>query len=273
MDSYRGWGSRGRIAVGDLHIEVDTFGPAPAEAPTLIFLHEGLGSVSLWKDFPRKLAARTGLGAVVCSRRGYGASDPAVLPREVSYMHDEAPALAALLAALEVQRPVLLGHSDGGSIAVIYAGAALKPAPLAVILEAPHVFVEDVTVVSIARAKAEQATIVPRLQRHHELPAVDVFAGWADIWLLPAFRAWNIEESLPRLTVPALVVQGAEDAYGTWAQVDAIARQAGGPVQVARIEACGHSPHVDQPAEVLDVMTEFLEKNEGAHLRLPGDRT
>jgi pimeloyl-ACP methyl ester carboxylesterase len=216
MDSYRGWGSRGRIAAGELHIEVDTFGPTPAQAPTLIFLHEGLGSISLWKDFPRQLAERTGLGGLTYSRRGYGASDPAVLPREVSYMHDEAPALAALLALLAIDRPVLLGHSDGGSIALLYAGAALRPAPLALVLEAPHVFVEDLTVVSIARAKADQATIAPRLQKHHELPAEHVFTGWADIWLLPAFRAWNIEASLPIVTAPTLVVQGAEDAYGTW---------------------------------------------------------
>ncbi len=263
MDSYRGWGSRGRIAVGDLHIEVDTFGPTPSQAPTLVFLHEGLGSISLWKDFPRQLAERTGLGGLTYSRGGYGASDPAVLPREVSYMHDEAPALAALLAELAIDRPVLLGHSDGGSIALIYASATLRPAPLALVLEAPHVFVEDVTVVSIARAKADQATIAPRLQKHHELPTEHVFTGWADIWLLPAFRAWNIEASLPIVTAPTLVVQGAEDAYGTWGQVDAIAQQVNGPVEVARIEECGHSPHKDQPAEVLDVMTEFLRSHVG----------
>jgi pimeloyl-ACP methyl ester carboxylesterase len=258
MESYRGWGSRGRVVAGDLHIEVDTYGPSPADAPTLVFLHEGLGSVSLWKDFPRNLALRTGFGGMTYSRRGYGASDPAVLPREVSYMHDEAPALATLLAALGIDRPMLIGHSDGASIAILYGGEALRPAPLAIVVEAPHVFVEDVSVVTIARFKADQAKIAPRLQRHHELPAEDVFAGWADAWLLPAFRAWNIEASLPIITAPTLVIQGAEDAYGTWAQVDAVAQQVSGPVSVARIEACGHSPHVDQPAEVLDVMAQFL---------------
>jgi pimeloyl-ACP methyl ester carboxylesterase len=265
MDDYRGWGSRGRIACGDVHVEVDTYGPPPADAPTLVFMHEGLGSVSLWKDFPRKLAARTGFGGLTYSRRGYGASDPAVLPRDVSYMHDEAPALATLLSVLTIDRPILVGHSDGASIAVIYGGAALRPAPLALVLEAPHVFVEDVSVVTIARFKADQAKIAPRLQRHHELPADDVFAGWADAWLLPAFRAWNIEASLPIITAPTLVIQGADDAYGTWAQVDAVAQQVSGPASVARIEACGHSPHVDQPAEVLAVMAEFLAKRVTAH--------
>ena len=266
MESYGGWGSRGRILSGGLHLEVDTYGPSPADAPTLVFLHEGLGSVSLWKDFPRKLAERTGFGGMTYSRRGYGASDAAVLPRDVSYMHDEAPALATLLAALGVERPVLVGHSDGASIALIYGGAALRPRPRALVVLAPHVFVEDVSVVTIARFKAEQATIAPRLQRHHELPADDVFAGWADAWLLPAFRAWNIEASLPVIRAPTLVIQGAEDAYGTWAQVDAVAQQVSGPVTVARIEACGHSPHVDQPAEVLDAATRFLHASVATEL-------
>ena len=169
-----------------------------ADAPTLVFLHEGLGSVALWRDFPAKLAARTGCPAVIYSRYGYGKSEPIAATRGVDYMHVEAlEALPELRAALGLDTPILIGHSDGASIALIHAGSGCWPVR-ALILEAPHVFVEEVTVASIAEAKTAYATtdLRQRLGRYHDDPD-SAFRGWNDIWLAPAFRAWNIEDALP----------------------------------------------------------------------------
>jgi pimeloyl-ACP methyl ester carboxylesterase len=230
------------------------------DAPELVFLHEGLGSVSLWKDFPARLAEATGCPVTVYSRYGSGNSDLLAEPRGVRYMHDEAlRSLPELLWQLQVENPILVGHSDGGSIAIIYAGAHDRVRGL--VLMAPHVFVEDLSVVSIAEAKVkfETTNLPEKLARHHR-DAVRTFWGWNDIWLHPDFRSWNIEEYLPRITVPVLVIQGLDDQYGTMAQVEAIRAQSGGPVEVLALEDCRHSPQRDQPEKVLEAIAGFVRK-------------
>lgn len=250
------------ITINGTHLEYVRLPSAhPREgAPAIVFLHEGLGSVSMWRDFPQKVADATGCEAVVYSRAGYGRSDPATLPRAVGYMHDEGLAvLPALLAELDLERPILFGHSDGGSIALICAGGT--DTPLAgVIAMAPHVLVEDISVSSIAQAKVAWTTtdLPARLGKYHN--DVDaVFRGWNDIWLHPDFRAWNIEEYLPRIAVPVMAIQGEDDEYGTMDQIDRIAAQAK-DVELVKLADCRHSPHKDQPQAVIDAVVEFVER-------------
>jgi pimeloyl-ACP methyl ester carboxylesterase len=214
----------------------------------------------MWRDFPDKVAAATGCSAIVYSRYGYGNSEVLREPRTVDYMHVEAlQVLPQLLARLAVRDPVLIGHSDGASIALIHAAAHRDVKGLVAL--APHVFVEDVSVSSIAEAKtAFEATDLPqRLARHHA-DAAKTFWGWNDIWLHPDFRRWNIEEVLPRIRCPLLVIQGFDDEYGSMAQLEAIARQAGGPVELLRLTDCRHSPHRDQPQVVLEAIARFVER-------------
>ena len=194
------------------------------------------------------------------SRYGSGESDLLEGPRDVRFMHDEALlALPELLSQLEIERPILVGHSDGGSIAIIYAGVHDQVQGL--VLMAPHVFVEDLSVASIAEAKVafETTNLGEKLGRHHR-DAARTFRGWNDIWLDPEFRKWNIEEYLPRITCPTLVIQGLDDQYGTMTQVEAIRRQSGGPVEVLALEDCMHSPQRDQPEKVLDAISAFVRR-------------
>jgi len=226
--------------------------------PVLVFLHEGLGSLAMWKAFPRAVVDATGCDALVYSRYGHGKSARLAEPRAADYMHREAlEALPELLAALGIARPVLIGHSDGASIALIYAGARRPVRGL--VLLAPHVFVEDLTVASIARVKTafETTDISSKLARYHD-DAVGTFWGWNDIWLSPAFRAWNIEEYLPFIDVPTLLVQGEDDEYGTLAQIESIARHVKGPVEKVVLARCGHSPQVDQKAATLHAVSTFV---------------
>jgi pimeloyl-ACP methyl ester carboxylesterase len=235
-------------------------GAASASRGTLVFLHEGLGSVSLWKDFPGRVARRTGCSALVYSRYGYGKSERLQRPHAVDYMHREAlDTLPEVLAALSISDPILIGHSDGASIALIYAGAQRGPLR-GLVLMAPHVFVEDVTVSSIADAKvAFETTDLPRrLGRYHDDVAA-TFYGWNDIWLRPEFRDWNIEASLPGIEVPTLLIQGEQDQYGTRAQVDAVARQVSGPVRLIMLDGCGHAPQVDRVDATEEAIAAFVE--------------
>jgi pimeloyl-ACP methyl ester carboxylesterase len=230
-----------------------------AAAPSLILLHEGLGSVALWRDFPARLAEATGAAVLTYCRLGYGKSTPLAQKRRVDYMHVEAlETLPALREALAIVDPILIGHSDGASIALIHAGSGRWPAR-GLILEAPHVFVEDVTIASIEDAREAYAgtDLRARLARYHD--DVDgAFRGWNDIWLDPEFRAWNIEAWLPGVTAPTLVIQGADDEYGTRAQLDAVAAQIGGPVETLLLADCKHSPHRDQPEATLAAMARFV---------------
>jgi len=235
---------------------------ARAGAPAIVMLHEGLGSISLWRDFPEKIAAATGCTVLAYSRHGYGQSDVLDAPRLVEYMHREAlDVLPELLGVMRINRPVLVGHSDGASIALIHAAAHSDPRTgvRGVVAMAPHVFVEDVSVKSIAEAKAafETTDLPQKLARHHA-DSAKTFYGWNDIWLHADFRAWNIEACLSSIRCPLMALQGIDDEYGSMAQLEAIAAQAGGPVELVRLAACKHSPHRDQPEATLAAITRFV---------------
>ncbi|MBM3567643.1 MAG: alpha/beta hydrolase [Alphaproteobacteria bacterium] len=249
------------LLAGGKRLEYRWLGPRPSAAPTLVFLHEGLGCVSMWRDFPERLVAATGCGAMVYSRAGYGASDAVELPRPLAYMHDEAALLPEILGRLGIERAILVGHSDGGSIALIHAGSGKTgPSLLGAITEAAHVFCEDISVRAIAAAREawEQGDLRARLGRHHGANVDCAFLGWNRAWLDPGFCAWNIEAYLPAIAVPLLAIQGEDDEYGTMAQLDAIAAKSGGPVETLRLAACGHSPHRDQAEAVLARMAAFV---------------
>ena len=236
---------------------------AAAPGPVLVFLHEGLGSIGQWRDFPDRIATATGLPAIVYARYGYGQSDVLGEAFGVDFMHREGrEALPELLHALDIERPILIGHSDGASIALIYAGSG-HPVRAMVAL-APHVFVEDISIAGIAAAKrAFETTDLPqKLARYHR-DAAKTFYGWNDVWLAPEFRSWNIERFLPGVRCPVLAIQGCGDEYGSMAQLDAIARQAGGPVELLKLEECGHSPHKDQPERVARAVVDFVRRCTG----------
>jgi pimeloyl-ACP methyl ester carboxylesterase len=249
----------GFLDVDGVRLEARRIGSLSGEAATLVFLHEGLGSASLWKDFPDRLAERTGRGALVYSRAGYGKSDPVPLPRPVRFMHDEAETLVKVLERAGIRDHILVGHSDGASIALIYSGG--RPAGLrGLILEAPHVFTEPHGLASIAKmTEVYRATdLRERLARHHGANVDVAFRGWNDVWLDPEFRAWSIEEYLPAIEAPILILQGEDDEYGTWRQVEAIQRQSGGPVEAVALARCGHSPHREHPERTLEEMAAFV---------------
>jgi pimeloyl-ACP methyl ester carboxylesterase len=250
-----------QVNVAGHSIAYEWAGTAAAERPALVFLHEGLGSIGQWRDFPARVAEATGCAALVYDRYGYGKSDVLAEPRRgVRFMHEEAlTALPHLLSSLAIEKPVLVGHSDGASIALIHAGAGHPVRGVAVM--APHVFVEPICTQSIQSAtQSFESTDLPaKLGRYHTDPR-KTFYGWADVWLDPEFERWNIEQYLPGITAPVLAIQGHDDEYGTMAQLDAIARQVRGPCELLKLERCGHSPFRDQPRAVLDAIARFVEK-------------
>ena len=232
--------------------------PPVATGADCVMLHEGLGSVSLWREFPEQLAQVTGRRTLVYSRHGYGRSSPLNEPRRVNYMHEEARVwLPAILKRLGICKPVLFGHSDGASIALIHA-ASPGSEVAGVIALAPHVKVEDISVRSIAAAKAAylQTDLRSRLERHHA-DVDSTFWGWNRIWLDPAFRQWNIEGLLPSIRCPILAIQGEDDEYGTMEQIVSIARSAP-DARLLALPACRHSPHRDQPQAVLAATQAFV---------------
>jgi pimeloyl-ACP methyl ester carboxylesterase len=232
--------------------------PGDAARPTLVFLHEGLGAMALWRDFPDRVAGRLGARALIYSRFGYGQSDGLMATRTIRFMHEEAlDVLPALLEQLRIDRPLLVGHSDGASIALIHAAASGRPVA-GLVLMAPHVFVEPICVESISRIRETYRTsdLRARLGKYHA-HVDDAFLGWADTWLLPEFRAWSIEDLLPAVTAPMLLVQGRDDEYGTLAQLDRIEAGVRGPTQRLVLESCGHSPQRDQAAAVLEAIGAF----------------
>jgi pimeloyl-ACP methyl ester carboxylesterase len=222
--------------------------------PTLVFLHEGLGSLGLWRDFPAEVAARTGCGALIYSRAGNGFSDVLTAKRGVRYMHDEAlKVLPGILLEESIADPILIGHSDGASIALIHGRAK------AMVLMAPHVFVEDKGIAAIEQTKRtyETTDLRDRIARHHA-DGDKTFYGWNDIWLDPAFRDWNIEAYLPKIRCPVLLIQGADDEYGTLEQLDRVAYGVRGPVERLVLDKCGHAPQRDRTAATLDAITRFV---------------
>lgn len=233
--------------------------PQTGTRTPIVLAHEGLGSVSMWRDFPADLAAATGRTVYAYSRYGYGKSDSLREARTVDYMHHEARVvLPPLLDALGLATTVLFGHSDGASIALLFA-AAYPSRTRALVLEAPHVFVEPLTLTSIAAARdaANTTDLLARLARYH-VDAASTFWGWNDIWLLPDFAAWNITGVLPSIAAPTLLVQGNDDEYGTAAQIAAIELAIPAATSLF-LDACGHSPHRAQPAVVLERTRTFLE--------------
>src|SRR6185312_7421273 len=249
----------GFLTIGASDLEYRMIGPAPDAAPTIVMLHEGLGSAGLWGDFPEKLQAATGAGVFAYSRAGYGASTPVRLPRPVDYMHIEArEVLPKLLDVIGFRRGLLLGHSDGASIAAIYAGSHQDHRVEGIALIAPHFIVEDISVASIAEIKTayETTSLKEKLARWHK-DVDNAFHGWNDAWLDPKFRDWDISEYLAYIRVPIAIVQGAGDQYGTMRQVEIAQEECYCPVDVTVIANAGHSPHREAAGETLAAITDF----------------
>ncbi|CAN7696684.1 alpha/beta hydrolase [Bradyrhizobium sp. LjRoot220] len=249
----------GFLTIGTANLEYRMIGPSPADAPTIVMLHEGLGSAGLWGDFPDKLQAATGAGVFAYSRSGYGASTPTKLPRPVDYMHTEAlDVLPKLLTQIGFRRGLLVGHSDGASIAAIYAGSHQDHRVEGVVMIAPHFIVEDISVASIAKIKTayETSDLKAKLARWHQ-DVDNAFYGWNGAWLDPAFRNWDISEYLAYIRVPVAILQGADDQYGTMRQIEIAQEECYCPVDVTVIPGAGHQPHREAPGATLDAVQEF----------------
>lgn len=265
--------SSGFLGINTSELEYRMIGPAPEAAPTIVMLHEGLGSAGLWGDFPEKLQAATGAGVFAYSRAGYGASTPAKLPRPIDYMHVEAlEILPRLLDQIGFRRGLLLGHSDGASIAAIYAGAHQDHRVQGVAMIAPHFIVEDISVTSIAtiRTAYETSGLKAKLARWHR-DVDNAFYGWNDAWLDPTFRNWDISEYLAYIRVPVAILQGVDDEYGTMRQIEIAREECYCPVDVTEIPGAGHQPHREAPGATLDAISEFanavLRAGEGSQGR------
>ena len=252
------------ITIGGVRLECRWWGVRDGGGPTLVLLHEGLGCVAMWRDFPALLHRRTGLPVFAWSRAGYGGSGPAALPRKFDYMHAEGrEVLGAVLDAAGIGDAVLVGHSDGASIAIVHAGELRGDSRArirALVLLAPHVFCEDMSIESIRVAGDAYRTggLRGRLARYHGGQVDDAFFGWHDAWLVPEFRQWSIEAFLAGIAVPVLLIQSEHDAYGSAAQLEAIERGVAGPVTRTWLEDCGHAPHRERPRETLDAIGAFL---------------
>ncbi len=257
-------GQTGALTAGGKSLEYACFGPAPEQAPTIVMLHEGLGCVALWRDFPQRVAQATGFGVFVYSRAGSGQSDPVDLPRPLDYMTREA--LDVLPGALDVigfQNGILFGHSDGATIAAIYAGSVEDFRVRGLILMAPHFFTEDMGLAEIAKAKElyETGDLRDRMARYHRDPD-NAFRGWNDSWLAPGFKDWNVGEVIDYLRIPVLAIQGRDDQYGTLAQIEEIDSRCYAPVEIAILDDCRHAPHLDQPERTLAEIAEFADRLE-----------
>ncbi len=252
----------GTMTLDNRSLETAWWGPAPTEAPTLVLLHEGLGCVALWRDVPALLAEATGCGVFAYSRFGYGQSAPKPLPWPLTYMQDEAhDVLPRVLDAAGIAEAILIGHSDGGSIAAVYAGNARDRRLRGVVLIAAHLFVEDLNIRSIREIRAEyqQGALRERLARYHR--NVDVaFHGWNDSWLHPEFRNFDITADVAGIDVPILALQGADDPYGTAAQLDVLQRHARAPLETVLIPGARHAPHLEAKQATLDAIVRFVGK-------------
>jgi pimeloyl-ACP methyl ester carboxylesterase len=252
----------GFLSIGAQRLEYRFIGPQPGDAPTLILLHEGLGCVGMWGDFPDKLQKATGCGAFVTSREGYGQSSPAKLPRPLSFMHREAQdTLPKILDAIGFQCGLLVGHSDGASIAAIYSGSHQDHRVGGIVLIAPHFIVEDATIVSIAemRRAYDSTDLRARLARYH----ADVDAtvhGWSDVWLKGDFRKWDLTEFLAYIRVPVLIVQGEGDQYGTVRQIEIAQEECYCPVEVALLPGAKHVPQREAPEATMKAVSEFVAR-------------
>jgi pimeloyl-ACP methyl ester carboxylesterase len=266
--------SSGFLTIDGSDLEYRMIGPAPDQAPTIVMLHEGLGSAALWGDFPDRLQAATGAGVLVYSRGGYGASSPVQLPRPLDYMHVEAlEVLPKLLEEIGFRRGILVGHSDGASIAAIYAGGVQDHRVRALALIAPHFIVEDVSVTSIAEIKTayETTDLRAKLSRWHK-DVDNAFYGWNGAWLDPKFRQWDISDYLAYIRVPVAIIQGADDHYGTIRQIEIAQQECYCPVDVTVLPDAGHSPHREAPAATLNAISAFANAVLQAHGEAHGSR-
>ena len=252
----------GFLSIGGASLEYKWLAPSSADAPTIVMLHEGLGSAALWGDFPEHLQAATGANIFVYSRAGYGASTSVPLPRPLDYMSIEAlEVLPVLLDRIGFRRGLLLGHSDGASIAAIYAGGKADHRVRGVVMIAPHFVVEDMGVAAIAEAKKAYETggLRAKLARWHR-DVDNAFYGWNGAWLDPEFRRWDISDHLAYIRVPVAIVQGSEDQYGTIRQIEIAKEECYCPVDVTMIPGAGHSPHREAPRLTLDSIAEFAKR-------------
>lgn len=250
---------KGFLTAKGARLEYACWGPAPDQAPTIVLLHEGLGCVALWRDFPQRLAEATGMGVLAYSRAGYGQSDGKALPWPINYMTDEAEeVLPLVLEQIGFRSGILMGHSDGATIASIYCGSVSDARVRGLIVMAPHYFTEPMGLAAIAQAKVayDSGDLKPRLAKYHR-DVENAFRGWNDTWTHPAFASWNVADVTDYLRIPSLAIQGRQDEYGTLAQIDEIATRSYAPVEVSVLEGCGHSPHLDQPDQVLAAVTDF----------------
>jgi pimeloyl-ACP methyl ester carboxylesterase len=255
----------GFLDLPPLRLEYRMIGPrpdAPDAAPTIVMLHEGLGSVGLWGSFPDEVAAATGAGVFVYSRAGYGRSCPGAMPRGIDFMHEEAcTVLPRLLDAIGFQRGLLLGHSDGASIATIYAGSVQDHRVRGLVLIAPHFFIEEFGIAEIERANVAFASgeLRDKLKRWHA--DVDcAFRSWSEPWLHPDFRKWDITEALGYIRVPILIVQGEDDQYGTLKQIAVAEQDCFCPVEAAVLPGVRHAPHREAPEPTLKAVAEFTKR-------------
>ncbi|HEY4140849.1 MAG TPA: alpha/beta hydrolase [Pseudolabrys sp.] len=252
----------GFLTIGDQRLEYRMIGLRPDQAPTIVMLHEGLGCIGLWGDFPDKVQQATGCGVFVYSRAGYGQSSPVKLPRRLTYMHDEArDVLPELLDAIGFRSGFLFGHSDGASIAAIYAGTHQDHRVAGLILTAPHFFTEDMGIAAILEAKKayETTDLRTKLARWHADPD-NAFKGWNGAWLDPDFRKWDITEQLAYIRVPILIVQGGDDQYGTVRQIEVAQEECYCPIEVTLLPGAKHSPQREAPEAALKAVAEFVER-------------
>ncbi len=259
-----GWvtGQNGRLTADGLALEYRCWGPPPQDAPTLVMLHEGLGCVALWRDVPEQLAAATGLGVLAYSRAGYGGSDPGPLPRRLDYQtHEGTSVLAEMLERLDIRQCILLGHSDGATMAAIYAGSVSDMRVRGLVLIAPHFFTEpsgQAAIVAAGRAYT-QGDLRTKLARYHD-DVDNAFYGWHDVWLDPGYAGWNVADVIDHWRVPVLVVQGDADPYGTLAQVDEIATRIYAPLETLILPGCGHAPHHERSDETMTAVKTFCAR-------------
>jgi pimeloyl-ACP methyl ester carboxylesterase len=244
----------------DASLEYRLLGPTPDQAPTIILMHEGLGCVALWKDFPERLSALTGCGLFVYSRRGYGQSSPYPPPWPTRYMHDEASILNDVLNHLNIQSGIICGHSDGASIAAIYQGTYAHPKVHGLVLIAPHFFAEEIGLKAIHSVVNDfhNGELRERLEAYHEDNVENAFLGWSGAWLHKDFVSWNIEAKLANIRVPILAIQGEQDPYGTVDQVNVIRGKAAGKVDITLLPDCGHAPHIEEADRVLKEIGRFV---------------
>lgn len=250
------------LPVAGRGLEYACYGPAPDQAPTIVMLHEGLGCAALWRDFPQALAQATGWGVFVFSRAGYGQSDPCDMPRPLDYMTREAlDVLPHVLDAIGFHSGILMGHSDGATIAAIYGGSVEDHRVRGLVLMAPHFFTEDMGLAEIAQAKVAYQTtdLKQKMSRYHRDPEM-TFRGWNDSWLHPDFKAWNVADVIDYIRVPVLAIQGVQDQYGTEAQITEITSRCYAPVDVEMLQDCRHAPQFDQTEKTLAAVAEFTAR-------------